>query len=160
IFVVQPATTTLTPSAKNLVTGAPLSVYWTTFAASPTDKIALFKVGAPNAPTDPDRTIVTGGATTGTFNVLAPDLPGLSAWRYLSGGVVATATSATLFIGDEGYSLTPSTFDPVAGGAMSVLWTLPGDPTGLDWIGWFKVGDPNTNPVPGHSIYTNGQVNG
>ena len=57
------------------------------------------------------------------------------------------------------YALTPSTTTVLAGGQLSVNWTAPSGGY-LDWVGFFKVGDPNEAYQDGWWQYTYGETSG
>lgn len=55
------------------------------------------------------------------------------------------------------YSLTPSTLTAQPGQTISVTWNVAGGvPSGKDWIGLFRVGDPNSAYDGNRWRYTNG----
>lgn len=143
-----PATSyTLTPSATAAVAGSPLSISWTAPTGSPVwDWIGLFKVDDPN--TAERWWSFTLGASSGTLNLTAPLTPGNYEFRYLlNNGRLDVNRSATVVVGAlpaSSYSLTPSTAAVAAGGSLSITWTAPAGSASFDWIGLFKVGDPNT----------------
>lgn len=56
------------------------------------------------------------------------------------------------------YSLTPSATDIAAGASLSVDWRAPAGSSIWDWIGLFRVGDPNTGEL--WYAYTGGAAAG
>ncbi|HKW01023.1 MAG TPA: S8 family serine peptidase [Vicinamibacterales bacterium] len=151
---------TLTPSTLSVSTGSSLSISWTAPAGrSATDWVGLFHVGDPN--TVYGWYTYTGGATSGTVNLTAPYPPGQYEFRYLlNNGYQDTAHSATVTVtqGGNPFTLTPSPLSVAGGGALSISWTAPSGESAKDWVGLFRVGDPNT--VYGWFTHTGGATSG
>jgi thermitase len=58
----------------------------------------------------------------------------------------------------QGYTLTASPASVTTGGSLTVSWTAPAGRPTTDWVGLYKVGDPNT--AYGWWVYTNGTTSG
>jgi hypothetical protein len=90
----------------------------------------------------------TGGTQSGNVNFTAPSQAGQYEFRYfLNNGYTKVATSNTVTVGGgevTTFSLnaSPSTVNP--GQSITVTWTAPSGQSALDWIGLYKVGDPDT----------------
>ena len=133
-------------SVNAAVTGSPLSVSWTVPQGRPeSDWVALFREGDPN--TVYGWWKFTEGASTGSFELKAPEQAGVYQFRYLlEGGYVDAARSVSISITapSQEYSVATSAASVPAGGTLSVSWMAPQGRPATDWIGLFKVGDPNT----------------
>lgn len=152
---------TLEPSITEVVAGAPLSVNWTAPSTSAVwDWIGLFRVGNPNV--GETWWNYTYGLQAGSANLSAPLVPGQYEFRYLldngrldvKRSVPITVTAPT----SDMYSLTPSATSAGAGGALSISWTAPVGSSYFDWVGLFRVGDPNTGER--WYSYTQGSTSG
>src|SRR5207237_944773 len=134
----------LTAFPSTVPGGSPLTVSWVApVNPSPMDWIALYKVGDPN--TAYGTWFYTGGAATGSQTIAAPYAPGQYEFRYLvnnSFTSVATSNTVTVTPGAFTLSASPSSVGP--GGSVSVQWTAPAGRPSTDWIGLYRVGDPNT----------------
>ncbi len=58
------------------------------------------------------------------------------------------------------YNLANSASTVPAGGSVKVTWVAPAGSSGLDWVGLFKVGDPNRSFILNKLRYTNGSISG
>jgi photosystem II stability/assembly factor-like uncharacterized protein len=140
------STYTLTASPSTVAPGATLTVNWMAPSGRPaTDWIGLYRVGDPN--TSYLWWSYTQGATQGSFTLTAPSQAGKYEFRYLqNNGYTDVARSNVVTVSQPtGYTLTasPSTVGP--GGTLTVNWTAPSGRPAVDWIGLYRVGDPNTN---------------
>ena len=147
-------------SAVALTTGQSFTASWAAPAGRPsTDWIGLYKVGDPN--TVYGWWSFTNGSGAGSAAAVAPGVAGTYELRYLlSGGYTDSARSAAITVQAPAasYSIAASTAAVTAGGALNVSWTAPAGRPVNDWIGLFKVGDPNT--AYGWWKYTNGAASG
>jgi hypothetical protein len=153
------ASFTLTASPDTVNAGEPLTIQWTAPPGRPsTDWIGLYRVGDPN--TAYGWWAYTNGATSGSFLLNAPDDPGAYEFRYLlEDGYTDAARSNTVTVGGPaGFTLTasPDTVNP--GDPLTIQWTAPPGRPPTDWIGLYRVGDPNT--AYGWWAYTNGATSG
>jgi glucose/arabinose dehydrogenase len=138
-------TVAATPTTVNA--GAPITVNWTAPAGhSGSDWIAIYSVGAPN--TAYGAWSYTGTATSGTMTFTAPSASGQYEIRYLlNNGYTAAATSAVITVQvptNNNYSLAATPATVSAGAPITVNWTAPAGHSPSDWVGLFRVGDPNT----------------
>jgi hypothetical protein len=146
-------TPTATPTQGFALTASPsltfpdqnLTVTWTAPSGRPTtDWIGLYKVG------DPEPSFAawkyTGGAPSGSTTFIAPSHAGQYEFRYFTNNSynkVATSNAA-IVSGGVGHSLTASPSTPSPGQSLTVTWTAPSERPTTDWIGLYKVGDPDT----------------
>jgi hypothetical protein len=75
------------------------------------------------------------------------------------GGQSGRLTEGFTYVVDQPYALTPSLNTVTPGSPLSVSWTAPRGGAS-DWIGLFKVGDPNTNYEEHWWKYTEGAISG
>jgi Ca-activated chloride channel family protein len=138
-------------------------VNWTAPSGRPpSDWVALYRAG------DPVGNYLwwqyTNGTTSGSASLVAPTTPGTYEFRYLlENGYTQAAVSPPVTVtggggGGGSYTLnaTPSSIPP--GGSWSVTWTAPGGSAADDWIGLFRVGDPDYSFV--WYTYTGGATTG
>lgn len=146
----------LVPTANRVQPGGALGVSYAAPAGRPAlDWIGLFKVGDPNSAYG--WWSYTGGAASGSFALTAPAAPGSYEFRYLpNNGFADVRRSAPVVV--DGYVVSASTTRVAPGGALTVNWAAPAGRPARDWVGLFRVGDPNTDY--GWWAYTNGAVSG
>jgi hypothetical protein len=137
---------TLAARPATVAPGGPITVTWTARPASSSlDWIGLFLVGDPNNAFT--TWFYTGGATSGSRQVTAPARPGQYEFRYLiDNSLTSVAASNTVTVtgwGGGGYTLTASPNTVARGAPLTVSWTAPAGRPVTDWIGLYKVGDPN-----------------
>jgi IPT/TIG domain-containing protein len=75
------------------------------------------------------------------------------------GGQSGRLTGAFTYTVDQPYAVTPTPNTVASGGQLSVSWTAPRGGA-ADWVGLFKVGDPNTSYEDYWWKYTNGGTSG
>jgi acid phosphatase len=156
----SPTSFSLAASPSTAIPGQTLTVTWTAPSGRPAnDWIGLFKVG------DPETSYIswryTGGASSGNATFTVPNQAGQFEFRYFTNdsyNKVATSNTVTVSEGGATYSLaaTPSTANP--GQTLTLTWTAPSGRPGNDWIGLFKVGDPETSYISWQ--YTGGASSG
>ena len=137
-------TLTATPASAN--PGSPLSLTWTAPIGRPaSDWIGLFAVGAANNVT-PLWSQFTSGAIIGTVNVPAPVQSGQYEFRYYQQNQATPSLSSNTItiVVPTSYSVTGSPSTVAPSGVLTVNWTAPAGRPGLDWVGLFQVGAPNT----------------
>ena len=150
----------LAPSTLTPGPGQTISVSWTAPPGSPAfDWIGLYKVG------DPDAAFqwwsYTNGADSGTFDLRVPAEPGEFEFRYFyNNGFRLMEVSAPLTIvrNEVTATLTVSATTVFPGDPLSVSWTVNAGRPAADWIGLYKVGDPNR--AYGWWRYTGGATSG
>jgi hypothetical protein len=124
------------------------------------DWIGLYRVGESNRAYR--WWAYVNGATSGSFYFTAPSEGGQYELRYLiNNGYTSVATSNTITINaldPSQFTLTANPSTVAAGGPLSVSFTAPPGRSALDWIGLYKVGDPNRSY--GWWRYTNGAESG
>ena len=162
MFTVSGVNVTLSATPTTATAGVTLlRVQFTAPPGRPaTDWIGLYRVG-----TD-DRSYgwfkYVDGAASGTFTATAPVEPGEYEFRYLlKDGYFSVAASNKITVGSlnpADFTLTASASNVSAGGALSVSFTAPGGRHPQDWIGLYKVGDPNR--TYGWWRYTSGATSG
>ncbi len=76
------------------------------------------------------------------------------------GGTSSRLSGGYTYLPDLPLSLTASPTTVSARGQLTVSWTAPSGQSSLDWIGLFKVGDPNTNFEEHWWEYTSGATSG
>jgi hypothetical protein len=141
----------LVASPSTVLPGAPLNISWTAPSGqAASDWIGLYKVGSGN-------TAVlwwqyTGGATSGSFQLNAPNQVGQYQFRYLlQDGYTDAATSNTVTVDAGGiggtFELTASPGTVTQGGPLSISWIAPSGRPSSDWIGLYPVGAPNNSPI-------------
>jgi hypothetical protein len=133
----------LTATPSTVAQGGPLMVSWTAPPGSSSlDWIGLYKVGDPN--TAFGTWFYTGGTTSGSRTITAPQVPGQYEFRYLvNNSFNSVGFSNKVTVTSGAFTLSASPGSVPRGGTINVSWTAPpGRPT-TDWIGLYKVGDPN-----------------
>jgi hypothetical protein len=159
-----PVAYTLTPSPTSVAAGGSLSVSFTAPAGSSAqDWIALIKVGDPSQNYQNNLWKFTNGATSGSFTFTAPSAAGQYEFRYLINNTYtdvcrSVPITVTGSAPPPSYSLTPSPTTVAAGGSLSVSFTAPAGSSAQDWIGMYKVGDPDTAYID--DKYTGGAASG
>jgi len=131
------------------------------------DWVGFYAQGASNWEADPVRWTYTDGITAGQLSITAPTTPGQYEFRYLlDGGYDSVATLSITVTESSGGSTNPSVVlnspsTATTGQWIALEWNAPEREghTG-DWIGFYHVGDPDTNPDPVRFRYTDGQVTG
>ena len=153
----------LTASPGTVTPGGPLSISWVAPIGRPaSDWIGLYPIGAPN--NAPIWWQYTGGATTGTVQITAPNQVGLYEFRYLlEGDYTSAATSNTVTVDSGGggggvYGLVAAPSNVAAGATLNISWTAPSGRPASDWIGLYQLGAGNTGPIWWH--YTGGATSG
>lgn len=139
--------------------GGPITLDWTAPLGRPVeDWIGLFREGeADNHNYDPARWIYTGGATSGTHTFQMPKEPGKYVFRYLlRDRYVSVSESALVTV--TAFSVTPGASWVYCGTPMTLNFTAPVGQTRHDWIGLYRVGEPNSAYL--WFTYTNGQSSG
>jgi Bacterial Ig domain/Subtilase family len=152
----------LTPNPTTVAPNGALSISWTAPAGRPgTDWIALYRAGESGGGYLWWQ--YTGGLATGMASLSAPSQPGQYVFRYLlQNGYTESAVSVPVTVGGGGssgdptLSVNPSSVAP--GGTVVLTWTAPAGSAASDWIGLYRVGDPNTSYVWWQ--YTQGQQSG
>ncbi len=134
----------VTPGVTTVAPGGALSVTWTAPSGhSLLDWIGLYRTGDPNL--TPIWYQYTTSATSATINLPAPMQPGTYQFRYLlNNGYTHVAQSVAVTVAASTYSVTAGATTVSAGAALSVNWTAPAGHAAVDWVGLFRVGDPNT----------------
>ena len=145
----------VTPGGTSATPGGALSVTWNAPAGHPaTDWIALYRVGEPNT-----AYVWYQYTTSATINLTAPSQPGSYQFRYLlNNGYTSAAVSATVTVAGSAYSVTAGATTVAAGAALSVSWAAPSVHSAVDWVGLYRVNDPNT--VYGWWQYTGAATSG
>ena len=148
-------------SKSSAPAGTTISVNWTAPAgSSTTDWIALFKIGEPNsAYTRWFR--FTDGLSNGFAAVPLPQEQGIYEIRYLlNNGFVVAGRSPHIRVTPPltGFTLTPGQTSVTVAAPLSISWTAPASQSAIDWIGLFRVGDSNREPLWWR--YTNAAVAG
>jgi len=133
----------LTATPTSVVPRSTITVQWEAPAGSPaTDWIGLFKGDAQSG-------LIwwqyTGGASTGTATVTAPAESGQYEFRYFLNDSYRFAAFSRVFVQQPtgSYSLSASPSRILVGGKIAVNWTAPTGRPASDWIGMYRVGDPN-----------------
>ncbi len=152
----------VTGSPGTVAPGASLSVSWTAPSGRPsTDWVGLYRVN------DPNESYIwadyTGGSASGSRSLTAPSQTGQYEFRYfLQDSYNLAARSNTVTVGGGGgggtYTLTGSPSTVSAGGSLSVSWTAPSGRPGTDWVGLYRVGDPDGSYL--WADYTGGTASG
>jgi thermitase len=158
LFESTPFVLTASPGTAN--PGQELTVNWTAPTGRPAnDWIGLYKVG------DPETSYIswqyTAGTTSGSRTFTAPSQPGQYEFRYFTNNsYIKVATSNTVTVSDEGgaFSLNASPVTANPGQTLSVTWTAPSGRPANDWIGLYRVGDPETSFISWQ--YTGGAPSG
>ena len=153
---------TVTPSTTFTFPGQTINCAFTAPAGSPVrDWIALYRVGDSVAQfQNPPSFQYTGGAASGNpaFVLPANLTPGDYEFRYNLNDGFETAAVSTRITVSRAYSLTVTPTAGAPGLVVTATFTSETNASSLDWIGLFRVGDPNTNPISFQ--YTNGVVAG
>ncbi len=114
--------TSLTASPLTVAPGGNLTVQWSTAVANARDWISIYSVGASN--TSYGWWQYTNGATTGTFTMTAPSIPGNYEFRYLvNNGYTDIARSQTIQVLQPptlNFSAVPVTVRP--GQSATLTW--------------------------------------
>ncbi|MDQ3566153.1 MAG: hypothetical protein M3436_19400 [Pseudomonadota bacterium] len=155
---------TLAASPSTVATGGQLTAIWTASGGrSTTDWVGLYRVG------DPDETFVawkyTGGTASGSRNFTAPAQAGQYDFRYfLADGYTRAASSGQVTVGTTPpppppvYTLAASPSTVASGDQLTASWTASGGRSTTDWVGLFRVGDPDASFVGRQ--YTGGTASG
>jgi endonuclease/exonuclease/phosphatase family metal-dependent hydrolase len=137
----------VTASPSTVSPGHAITVTWTAANGRPAnDWIGLHKVG------DPETNYIswqyTQGAPSGTMTFTAPSPEGQYEFRYFTNnGYTKVATSDIVSVSEASatYSLSASPSTANAGDTLTATWTAPSGRPANDWIGLFKVSDPETS---------------
>jgi glucose/arabinose dehydrogenase len=137
----------LTANPSTITGGDSLSVNWTAPSGRPiNDWIGLYKVG------DPETSFIswqyTGGATSGSITFIAPGQPGQYEFRYFTNNSynrIITSNPVTVSEASGTFSLIASPNTVTPGGSLTVSWTAPSGRPANDWIGLYRIGDPETS---------------
>ena len=167
--VTATATVTLMPPAASStysvtasISGSSLKVSWTApSGASSGDRITLASPGMPDWSYVSSQ--ATKGATSGTYTVAVPSIPGLYQFRYYKGsGSTPAATSGVLPINVAGFSVTPSPSTVSRGSKITVSWTAPAGRPGNwgDTIALYKVGTATDTDNAVSYVYPQGSQGG
>jgi hypothetical protein len=156
----SPASFSLAASPSTVNAGQTLNVTWTAPSGRPAnDWIGLYKVG------DPETSFIswqyTGGAASGSTAFTAPNQAGQYEFRYFTNNTynkVATSNTVTVSAGSGTFSLTASPSSANAGQVLTVAWTAPSGRPANDWIGLYRLGDPETSYISWQ--YTGGAPSG
>jgi hypothetical protein len=151
----------LTATPSFLSPGANVTVNWIAPpGSSATDWIGLYAVGAPNCPSI--RWRYTGGAASGSFTEPAPSQPGQYEYRYfLNNGytpAIKTSTITVASVTTPTHTLTASPSFAPPGTSVAVSWTAPPGSSATDWIGMYRLGQPDH--LPRVRQYTGGVASG
>jgi Ca-activated chloride channel family protein len=169
-YLLTPVATAVTLSAPTSVApGQPVTLQWNAPAsrASHTgDWVGFYRADDPNWANDPDRWTYTQGNTTGSLSINAPSTPGQYEFRYLlDAGYDTVAATLVITVSEAGnpggYQLiAPSTV--TAGEPVTLQWIAPASRAGHtgDWIGFYRVGDPDWANDPDRWTYTEGITTG
>src|SRR5262249_6031208 len=103
--------------------------------------------------------------TSGSATLTAPALAGTYEFRYLlNNGFTSSAASNSVTVtaggggGGSTYTLTASPATVAPGRSLSVAFAAPAGRPTADWVGLFRVGDPNTASIWWQ--YTSGSTGG
>lgn len=137
----------LSASPTSVGVGDPITVSWTAPPGRPAnDWIGMYIVGSSD--TSYISWQYTSGTTSGSTSFSAPDQVGQYEFRYFTNNTFSrTATSNALTVTDTSstFSLTASPSSASTEQALTVTWTAPSGRPADDWIGLYRVGDPETS---------------
>jgi hypothetical protein len=117
----------------------------------------------------PGATVRVGSVATNVRIVSSTTITATT-WYHVAGpvdvvvnnprGASNRLTGGYTYLEDSTLRLTASPSSVTAGGQLTISWTAPDGRSAMDWIGLFKVGDPNTNFEQNWWDYTNGATSG
>ena len=150
---------TITTDKTSANGGDPIQINWTVPAGRPsTDWVGIFKIGDPNTAARWSQS--TGGTATGSANATVPNESGTFEVRYLDNSNVVLGRSTHILVTAVvlPFALTPSSTNLEVEKPLSVSWTAPSGRPANDWIGLYRIGDPNQNFIWWQ--YTGGATSG
>jgi hypothetical protein len=142
--------TAISPNSGPVTGTTPVQVSGTGF--QPGGTVTVGEAVATNVMVVSSTTITatTSFHAAGTVDVIVTNPRGASS--RLSGGFT--------YVPDLTFSLTVSPTTVTPGGQLTVSWMAPSGRSQLDWVGLFKVGDPNTDYEYYWWDYTHGATSG
>jgi hypothetical protein len=159
VTIEPPTGFTLSLSDNATFGNGAITVNWMAPAGRPaTDWIGLYRHGEEdNRKYDPVQWVFTGGATSGSHTFRMPTAPGEYVFRYLlRNAYIDVSESAIVTVTPFSVSVNKSWL--YKGATLSTSFTAPPGQPWADWIGLYRVGEPNTACLD--VIRTQGAVSG
>lgn len=144
----------------------PIAVQLSVTAVAPKSGLKSSTVSISGSGFSPGATVTMGHAATNVrvvsstlIEASTPDVPAGTVDVVVTDTAGRNATLAGGFT-FEVVTLTASATVVMPGGALSVAWVAPNGRPGSDWVGLFRMEDPNTSYENGWWRYTNGDSSG
>ena len=145
----SPVTATPVPSPAPLPAPAPVTAPPAPVSPAPVPPVTVIAPPAPPAP----MTAPAPVSPAPTPVVVTPPIPPPAP-------VVAPVSPPNAPTPTSSYKLVASASSVAAGANITATWTAPSGSSGVDWVGLYKVGDPNKSYILNKLAYTNGAKSG